>query len=126
MRTKPHAAPPPGLPSRLPAVLLLLLSWFLPATTHAQVTHQITTVSAAAWRAEQQHSGARQLPHPAPELRAWPGQGGTTGSPAGTLAAGLPGVRPGWAAVVPEPSQDVPTARRPRASAARAPPSTGH
>ncbi|MEV0826215.1 hypothetical protein [Nonomuraea rubra] len=128
MRTRqpagPLAAPSAGLPARLPAVLLLLLSWFLPATAHAQAAQQATAVHAAVWRAEQQHSGVRQLPHPAPELRAWPGQGGTTGA-AAALAADLPGVRPAWATVVPEPPLDVPAARRPLASAARAPPSTG-
>ncbi|MFB4271696.1 hypothetical protein [Nonomuraea sp. GTA35] len=117
--------PPAGSPARLPAVLLLLLSWFLPATAHAQVAQQATAVHAAVWRAEQHHSGVRQLPHPAPELRAWPGQGGTTGA-AAALAAEPAGVRPAWAEVVPEPPLDVPAARRPLASAARAPPSTGH
>ncbi|MFC6370184.1 hypothetical protein [Nonomuraea thailandensis] len=114
------------LPTRLPAALLLLLSWFLPATAHAHVAQQASAVHAAVWRAEQHHSGVRQLPHPAPELRAWPGQGGTPGRAPATLAAERDGVRPAWAAVVPEPPLDVPAARRPLASAARAPPSTGH
>nr|SBO98586.1 hypothetical protein BN4615_P8102 [Nonomuraea gerenzanensis] len=71
----------------MPAVLLLLLSWFLPVSAPAQAAaQQVTAVHAAVWRAEQHHSGARQLPLPAPEMRAWPGQGGATGT-AAALAA---------------------------------------
>ncbi|NJP97266.1 hypothetical protein HCN51_48925 [Nonomuraea sp. FMUSA5-5] len=117
--------------ARLPAVLLLLLSWFLPATAHAQAAQQAAAVHAAVWRAEQQQSGARQLPYPGPDLRAWHGQTGAagtggTGGTAAALAAEPSGARPAWAVVVPPASLDVPQARRPRASGARAPPSTGH
>lgn len=62
------------LPVRLPAALLLLLSWLLPAAAHAQAVQQagaVPAVHAATWRAEPQPSGMRQVPHPAPELRAW-------------------------------------------------------
>lgn len=109
MRARLPAGPPAPLPSRLPAasraglpaVLLLLLSWFLPVSAPAQAAaQQVTAVHAAVWRAEQHHSGARQLPLPAPEMRAWPGQGGATGT-AAALAAEPPGARPAWAAVVP-------------------------
>jgi hypothetical protein len=110
--------------NRLPAALLLLLSWFLPATAHAQAVQQVAAVSAgAAWRAEQQHSGVRHVPPPAPDVRAWSGPGGVTGA-AAALASERPGVRHPWAVAARTPRTGAPESRRPLAAPARAPPST--
>ncbi|WP_043617695.1 hypothetical protein [Nonomuraea candida] len=109
--------------TRLSATLLLLLSWFLPATAHAQSVQQAAVISPATWRGEQHPSGVRQIPPPAPEVRAWSGPGGTTGA-AAALVTERPGVRPPWAVVLPASRDDAPAARRPTAAAARAPPST--
>ncbi|MEV0385424.1 hypothetical protein [Nonomuraea sp. NPDC050643] len=109
--------------TRLSAALLLVLSWFLPATAHAQVVQQVAAVQAVSWRAEQQQSGMRQVPHPAPAMRAWTGLHGVTGPGAAVLDAGLPGFRHPWAAIVASGSADAPALRRPIAAPARAPPS---
>ncbi|MEU8360302.1 hypothetical protein AB0C27_30240 [Nonomuraea sp. NPDC048882] len=109
--------------TRLSAAFLLLLSWFLPPAAHAQAVAQITVAQAQAWRPDQHHSGVRQLPPPAPALRAWAGPGSTTGTPA-ALATGLPAFHAPWAVVVGDPAAGTPPARRPLAAAARAPPST--
>lgn len=131
--------------NRLPAVLLLLLSWFLPATAHAQAAQQaaaahaavqgidglkrdVPTVHAASWPAEQRHAALRHVPHPPPAVRAW--------SPPG-IAGGVPGVadvpppaqadfRHPWAVVVPRASCGAPAGCRPPATPPRAPPSTRH
>ncbi|MEV4174314.1 hypothetical protein [Nonomuraea sp. NPDC049709] len=109
--------------TRLPAALLLLLSWFLPAAAHAQPVQQVTAAHAATWRAEQQHSGVRQVPHPVPAVRAWAGPNTVTGA-AAVPGSGLPGFRSPWAVLVSDRGADAPEARRPPAAAARAPPST--
>ncbi|MEV0160699.1 hypothetical protein [Nonomuraea fuscirosea] len=109
--------------TRLSAAFLLLLSWFLPPAAHAQAVQQITVAQAQAWRPDQHHSGVRQLPPPAPAVRAWAGPGSATGTTA-ALAAGLPAFHAPWAVVVASPADRAPVARRPLAAAARAPPST--
>ncbi|MFC5832678.1 hypothetical protein [Nonomuraea insulae] len=108
------------LRTRLPAALLLFLSWFLPATAHARAVQQVTAVT---WQAEQHQSGMRQVPPPAQDVRAWAGPGSVTGASA-ALADGPPAFRSPWAVVVPGRAADAPAARRPRAATARAPPST--
>ncbi|SEG91667.1 hypothetical protein SAMN05444920_107324 [Nonomuraea solani] len=111
--------------TRLPAALLLLLSWFLPATAHAQAVQQLTaTAQATSWRAEQQHSGMRQVPHPGPVMRAWAGPYGVTGSGAAVLGSGPAGHRHGWAVAVAPATTDAPARTRPDTAPARAPPST--
>ncbi|MEV0612721.1 hypothetical protein AB0I81_05285 [Nonomuraea sp. NPDC050404] len=111
------------LRNRLPAALLLLLSWFLPAAAHAQAVQQVAAASAATWRAEQPPSGMRQVPPPAPDVRAWSGPGSMAGASA-ALTAEHSGVRPAWSVLAPASCADAPANRRPLAAAARAPPST--
>ncbi|MET7328842.1 hypothetical protein [Nonomuraea sp. NPDC005650] len=106
----------------LPAALLLLLSWFLPATAHAQVASHVVAVHA---RVQEPH-GLQREPYREVVGQARHGLLGTAG-PAGpaVLPSALPVPRRAWAAVVASPAADVPADRRPAAAPARGPPSTG-
>ncbi|MEU6717902.1 hypothetical protein ABZ897_41090 [Nonomuraea sp. NPDC046802] len=110
----------------LPAALLLLLSWFLPATAPAQAAAQVMAAPAALLRV-QEHPGLRQEPprHTAAQARhGLPALAGSAG-PA-VLPSVLPLARPGWSVVVTNRPHGVPGDRRPVAAPARAPPSTGY
>ncbi|MDP4504963.1 hypothetical protein [Nonomuraea turcica] len=113
--------------TRLSAALLLLLSWFLPAASHAQPAshHGATPHVVAAWRAqEQQGLGQEPYRHTAMQVRhGLLGLAGP-GGPA-VLPSGLPYPTAAWAAVVARPGTDAPAGRRPAAAPARGPPSTG-
>ncbi|MFI7705309.1 hypothetical protein [Nonomuraea sp. NPDC049480] len=108
--------------TRLPAALLLLLSWFLPATAHARPIEQTAAHVVAASRA-QGHPGLGQEPYRHTSMQARHGLLGLAG-PAGpaALPSGLPYPTPAWAAVVARPDTDTPAARRPAATPARGPP----
>lgn len=127
--------------TRLPAALLLVLSWLLPAIGHGEAVHQVAAVHQAVVQAP---AGERTLgqeplsqagPGPLPQVRQGPlpqpaaqvrhaahDQAGPGGQalPA-AVAARLPR---SWAAVVRRPAPRVPAARPHGAAAARAPPST--
>jgi hypothetical protein len=111
--------------TRLPAALLLLLSWFLPAAGQAQLAaaHVVAVPDTA--RQTEQHPGARQAPSPPPHAHARTGAYDTTGGngPA-VLPAGVPAPGPAWSAVVRRIGGDGPPARHQSAGLARAPPST--
>ncbi|TMR92732.1 hypothetical protein [Nonomuraea basaltis] len=112
--------------TRLPVALLLLLSWFLPATAHARaVEPQVTAVHVTAWRA-QEHPGLGQEPYRNAVLQGRHGLLGLAG-PAGpaVLPSGLPYPTPAWAVAVARPGADDPAGRRPVVAPARGPPSTG-
>jgi hypothetical protein len=109
--------------TRLPAALLLLLSWLLPAAGHAQAAAQVVAVQEATWHAEQ-YPGARQLPFQPPSAHARTGAYDVIGGGAAVLASGGPHARTTWAAVVRRPVTDAPVARHRDATPARAPPST--
>lgn len=119
--------------TRLPAALLLLLSWLLPAAGHAPLGAQApqavraaqVSASAETARHAEQHSGARQQPsHPASaHTRATFAEAIAGGGPA-VLTSGLPHPRTAWAAVVRRPATRVPPARARADTPARAPPST--
>jgi hypothetical protein len=109
--------------TRLPAALLLLLSWFLPATGHAQAAAQVVAVQEATWHAEQ-HPGARQLPFQPPSAHARASAYDVIGGGAAVFASGGPHPRTTWAAVVRRPATDAPVTRHRDATSARAPPST--
>ncbi|TMR10227.1 hypothetical protein ETD86_40325 [Nonomuraea turkmeniaca] len=111
--------------TRLPAALLLLLSWFLPATAHARPA-QVTPVQVvAAWRAQEQ-PGLGQEPYRHTTMQARHGLLGLAGAagPA-VLPSSLPYPAPAWAAVVAPSGTDIPAGRRPLTAKARGPPSTG-
>lgn len=109
--------------TRLPAALLLLLSWFLPATGHAHVAAQVGVVHEATWHAEQ-YPGARQLPfHPA-SAHARTGPYDVIGGGTAVLASGGPHARTTWAVVVRRPATGAPVTRHRDTTSARAPPST--
>ena len=110
--------------TRLPAAILLVLSWLLPAIGHGgEVVHQVTTAHETVLQAVPGNEIARQgpLPQPAAQVRhAAHDQAGPGGQarPAAT-AARLPR---SWAAVVRRPAPRVTTARPGGTAAARAPP----
>ncbi|RVX40843.1 hypothetical protein EDD27_3279 [Nonomuraea polychroma] len=110
--------------TRLPVALLLLLSWFLPATAHALPAERVTH-AVAAWRAQEQ-PGLGQEPYHHTTMQARHGLLGLAG-PAGpaVLPSGLPHPAPARAAVGTSPGPDAPSGRRPEAASARGPPSTG-
>ncbi|MEU1729222.1 hypothetical protein ACNF49_24985 [Actinomadura sp. ATCC 39365] len=121
--------------TRLPAALLLVLSWLLPATGHAQVAAQVaaqavtqavtqvTAIQAAADRPAVAKLGSTPPPPPLAQVR----QAGH--DQAGPGGQALPAAAPArllhvWSAVVRRPALRA-AADRPRgAAAARAPPST--
>ncbi|WP_327581732.1 hypothetical protein OHA25_37980 [Nonomuraea sp. NBC_00507] len=113
--------------TRLPVALLLLLSWFLPATTPAKPAQQHVPVAhvVAAWRAQEQ-PGLGQEPYRHTTMQVRHGLLGLVG-PAGptVLPSGLPYPAYAWAAVVARSGTDAPAGRRPVAAPARGPPSTG-
>jgi hypothetical protein len=111
--------------TRFPAALLLLLSWFLPATTHARPVEHPAVSVVAAWRAQEQ-SGLGQEPYRHTTMQARHGLLGLAG-PAGpaVLPSGVPFPPAVWAAVVVRPGAGTPAGRRPVAAPARGPPSTG-
>ncbi|PZG19762.1 hypothetical protein [Nonomuraea aridisoli] len=131
--------------ARWSAAFLLVLSWFLPVGAQAQVVPQVVrqvstaqagpqtvvrptpqTAGAPDAPRQQAHSGVRQVPHQAPDARAWAGAYGLAGpAAAGVLGGGVAGYRAPWAVVVPAAAGEGPTVRAPSAAAARAPPSTG-
>ncbi|MFC4120636.1 hypothetical protein [Nonomuraea zeae] len=111
--------------TRLPAALLFLLSWLLPVTGHAQLVQPAATAQVATWSAGQPPE-ARQLPYQPATARVWAGQHGAAGAGgAALLAAGPPRFEHTWAAVVAPAGTHAPGDRRPAATPARAPPSTG-
>ncbi|MEV6034684.1 hypothetical protein AB0L65_26255 [Nonomuraea sp. NPDC052116] len=105
----------------LPAALLLLLSWFLPASAHAQVASHVVAVHARV----QEQPGLQREPYRETVGQARYGLLGTA-PPAGpaVLPSVLSQPRRGWVAVVASPAADVPADRRPAAAPARGPPST--
>ncbi|MEV4218695.1 hypothetical protein [Nonomuraea sp. NPDC049725] len=126
--------------SRLPAALLLLLSWFLPATGHAQLTIAAAADPAAVsagqaavagdpgqseGRHEDQH-GARRSPYQPPTAYSWTASYDATGGqgpvvlPADAQAPGRP-----RADVVRRAGGAEPVVLLTAATPARAPPSTG-
>ncbi|TDD23228.1 hypothetical protein [Nonomuraea diastatica] len=109
---------------RLPAALVFLLSWFLPAVAHAQPVQPVTTVKTATFAAGQQPV-ARQHPLQPAAVRIWAGTHGFTGAGGGALPASeLLHFRHAWAVVVSRPAPEATAQRKPVASPARAPPST--
>ncbi|WP_336213909.1 hypothetical protein [Nonomuraea sp. LPB2021202275-12-8] len=111
--------------TRLPAALLLLLSWFLPAAGHAHAAAQVAAVHEAVWQAEQ-HPGARQTPYQPPSAHARAGSYTAIGGGGGTavLATGGQRARISWVVVVRRPATGTPVVRLQAATPARAPPST--
>ncbi|WP_188197324.1 hypothetical protein [Nonomuraea sp. SYSU D8015] len=111
--------------TRLPAALLLLLSWFMPATAHARAVEHLPVPVVSAWRAQEQ-PGVGQEPYRHSMLHARHGLLGLAG-PAGpaVLPSGLPHPARAWTAVVARPGAHAPADRRPAATPARGPPSTG-
>ncbi|MFI7131190.1 hypothetical protein ACIBQ1_36270 [Nonomuraea sp. NPDC050153] len=105
----------------LPAALLLLLSWFLPASAHAQVASHVVAVHARV----QEPAGLQREPYRDVVGQARHGLLGTAGTagPA-VLPSALPLPRRSWVALVACPAADVPADRRPAAAPARGPPST--
>lgn len=108
---------------RLPAALLLLLSWLLPAAGHAQAAVQVVAVQEATWHAAQ-HPGARQSPFQPASANARTGPYDVIGGGAAVLASGGPHARTTRVAVVRRPATDIPVTRHRDAAPARAPPST--
>ncbi|MGI5271877.1 hypothetical protein ACQEUU_22175 [Nonomuraea sp. CA-218870] len=76
--------------AKVPAALLLVLSWFLPATGHAQLLHAVTA-HAAAEQTHQggHHPGARKSPLPPSTAQALTFSHETTGGTA-LLPPGVP------------------------------------
>ncbi|NBE98459.1 hypothetical protein FE391_32815 [Nonomuraea sp. KC401] len=110
---------------RLPAALVFLLSWFLPAVAHAQPVQPVVTVKAATVAAGQQPT-ARQHPLQPTALRMWAGAHVFTGGGGTALPASEPlDFRHAWAVVVTRPAAEATAQRKPAATPARAPPSTG-
>ncbi|MBF8186390.1 hypothetical protein ITP53_11660 [Nonomuraea sp. K274] len=117
--------------SRLPAALVFLLSWFLPATIlpatsphTAAATQSAVVRMAAAWAHDPQ--GVRQEPPRDTTMRAGNGLLGLA-APAGpaVLPSGHRQPRPTWAVVAAPVAADAPADRRPTTAPARGPPSTG-
>ncbi|MGN9786190.1 hypothetical protein ACTMTF_32505 [Nonomuraea sp. ZG12] len=109
--------------TRLPAALLLLLSWMLPASGHAHAAAQVVAVQEATWHAEQ-HPGARQTPFQPASAHSRTGSPDMIGGGPAVLASGGPHARTAWATVVRRPATGAPVTGHRDATPARAPPST--
>ncbi|MFI9597966.1 hypothetical protein [Nonomuraea sp. NPDC052265] len=109
--------------TRVPAALLLVLSWLLPAIGHGEIAPQVTAIRAAIDRPAVVQLSSTPPPPPLAQVR----HGGH--DQAGPGGQALPAAGPArllrvWSAVVRRPAARA-AADRPRgAAAARAPPST--